>query len=434
MKKVILVQRKMAYERDYLGELASLAEVAGYEPVAKVIQTREPDSRYEIGKGKVRELASLVKSLKVDKVIFFNELKPVQHHNLTKELGVEVMDRFQLILEIFVKRAGTKEAKLQIELASLKKELSLIRDYIHFAKINEYPGFLSGGEYSLRVHEKRIKHRIARIERELERIRRVKEEKYDRRALTGAYQITLTGYTGSGKTTLFNLLSKEEGYIDGKPFATLSTTTRRIRILGHPFLISDTIGFIDSLPPLLLEAFYTTLEEICMADIVLILVDASEPLSELRRKLTTSLNTLDEIGATYVSKLLVLNKVDMISREELKARMELVRELFKGESIPISAKKSINVESLKRALIRLLPDYKVYKVEVPLSMTHLNGLLGAIYENSYIYRINVKGDMVRMVIGVKGKWAPILKGMVEELSGSLVELKENLRVKIRTPP
>ncbi|OYT62892.1 MAG: GTPase HflX [Thermofilum sp. ex4484_15] len=432
MERVILVQRKLPHERNYLDELASLAEVAGYIPVAKVVQVRKPDSKYEIGKGKVRELAILVRKLKVRKVIFFNELKPVQLHNLMKELGVEVIDRFQLILEIFIKRAGTKEAKLQIELASLRKELSLLKDYIHFAKINEFPGFLSGGEYSLRYHEKRIKRRIARIVRELENIRRAKEYKYDKRALTGVYQVTLTGYTGSGKTTLFNVLSKEEGYVDGKPFATLSTTTRRVRILGHPFLISDTIGFIDSLPPLLLEAFYTTLEEICMADIALILVDASEPLGEVERKLVTSLDTLDEIGATYVNKLIVLNKIDKITDEELKERTDLVKGYFDGYVVAISAERLINLDELKLYLLKVLPEYRSYKLLIPLEDNRLNGLIGEIYENSYIHSVGIKDGMLELKVGAKGAWAPVMKGIVDELGGRFIELEEDLRTKVRT--
>ncbi|RLE86129.1 MAG: GTP-binding protein HflX, partial [Thermoprotei archaeon] len=190
--KVAIVQRRLRRERNLLFELKELAKAAGYDVVLELEQVRKPDSRYQIGYGKAKELAELVKEKGIEKVIFFNELKPVQIHNLSKLLGVDVIDRITLILEIFARRAGSKEAKLQIELAMLKKQLSYLKEQLHLAKLGELPGYLGGGEYIIDSYREHVARRITKIKRELEKIRARKNIYWRRRSLAEVPTIVLT--------------------------------------------------------------------------------------------------------------------------------------------------------------------------------------------------------------------------------------------------
>jgi len=369
MVRAILVERRYPGEKSYLYELRELAEAAGYEVVGEVVQVRAPDSSYQIGRGKVEELAELVKTKEAQKVIFFNELKPVQVYNLQRKLGVEVIDRFELILEIFAQRAGSREAKLQIELARLKRQLPFIKEALHLAKLDEYPGFLGGGEYVIDAYYKHVVRRIARIEEELYKLRRKKDERFYKRRERGIPFISITGYTGAGKTTLFKTLTGKSGYVDGKPFATLSTKTGRTSLLGRPALVSDTIGFIDSLPPLLLDSFYTTLGEILHSDLVLLVVDVSDEPEEIERKALASLDVLEELGVDMGRIVIAANKIDAV-QVPLAERLSILEELG-AEVVPISALKGEGLEDLKASLLKHLPDYVRVYLELPPSALYL---------------------------------------------------------------
>lgn len=363
-KRAIIVQRRTRFERDLLKELKELAEAAGYKVVCCLTQIRASSASYNIGKGKVLELKKLVKKFNVDRVIFFNELKPGQAYNLQRELGVEVIDRFELILEIFASRAGSREAKLQIELARLKRELSMIREYIHRVKIGELQGFMGGGRYAIDAYYRHVTKRISLIEECLEKIRKMKDARWRKRAFTGLYSVALTGYTGAGKTTLFNALTGLNEYSDGKPFATLSTKVRRVSIKGRPFLISDTIGFIDSLPELLLDAFYTTLGELLYSDLIILVLDISEELEEIKRKLEASLETLSRLSIPFNHLVLAANKIDLIDHEELSGRMKLLSK-YGLDIVPISAAKKYGLDELGEKLIEKLPSYVSIRLSVP---------------------------------------------------------------------
>ena len=421
MEKAVLVQRRLRNERSYLNELNELSKVAGYKVVGTLEQIRRPDPSYQIGYGKVKELVSLIRRLDASKVIFFNELKPVQVRNLIKELNVEVIDRFQLILEIFIKRAGTEEAKLQIELAQLKRNLSFVKDMISLSKRTEYPGFLSGGEYELNVYEQHIRKRIAKIERILEKIRQRKKDRYRKQVNTGSYTVTLTGYTGAGKTTLFNILAKEKKYIDGKPFATLSTVARRIKINGIPIILSDTIGFIDSLPPLLLDAFYTTLEEISVSDLILLLVDSNESLREIKRKLTASLNVLRQIGAINKPIIVVLNKIDLLDKKEILERCNILGEI-KLPCVSISAKRKINLENLFNRIEEYLPEYFNVLLEFRNDDNNDFSVIRKLYENSKVIRSEYTHELIKFEVFVKKSWLISNLGFIEKNQGRIVSL------------
>ncbi len=403
--RALLIQRRMPKERSMLYELRELAEAAGYEVVGEVEQVRVPDSSYNIGKGKVEEIADIIKKKDVEKVIFFNELKPVQAYKLRKKWKVDVIDRYELILEIFAKRAGSKEAKLQIELARLKRELSIIKEWINLAKRGEFPGFMGGGRYAFDAYYKHATSRISKIEEELEKIRKWKNLRFKRRKVSGVYSISLTGYTGAGKTTLFNALTGLNEYVDGKPFATLSTKSRRIKIEGIPVVISDTIGFIDSLPPLLMDAFYTTLGELAYSDLILMVVDISENEEEVKRKIETSLDVLSKLGIFREKVIVVANKIDK-ELNNLGKKLEIIRR-YHSKVIPLSALKRIGFEELKDNILRNLPELSdaIIKVKEGDKI-----IVSKLEENCHIYSISEYNGYLELLVKGRREWLKTLRG------------------------
>jgi GTP-binding protein HflX len=262
-----------------------LAESAGYTVVGKMEQTRLPDPRYQIGAGKVKELAELVKHTEAQKIIFDNPLKSVQAYNLAKATNVEAIDRFQLILEIFSKKATTTEAQLQIELARQRYELAHAKERVRLAKKGEQPGFMGLGAYEVDVYYEAVKRQVHTIHRKLKKIREKRLLHRERREKLGFKSISLAGYTNAGKSSLFNSLTEEEVPVDKALFTTLSTTTRLVELSNRKMLLTDTVGFIDRLPLTLIEAFHSTLEETIYSDLIVLLVDLSEPISVIEKKL-----------------------------------------------------------------------------------------------------------------------------------------------------
>jgi GTP-binding protein HflX len=240
-------------------------------------QTRRPDARYQIGPGKVEELAKLVEETGADKVIFDNPLRTLQNYNLAKATHVEVIDRFQLILELFNRRATTTEAKLQIQLATLKNELKHAREKVRLSKGSEQPGFMGLGAYEADVYKDAIKLQVQTILKKLAAIRKKRVLQRERRTALGFQTISLAGYTSAGKSTLFNALTEETALVDKSLFTTLSTQTRMVEFSRRRFLLTDTVGFIDRLPIGLIEAFHSTLEETIYAALIVLVVDLSEP-------------------------------------------------------------------------------------------------------------------------------------------------------------
>lgn len=407
---VILVERRLKGEKSLLHELKDLAEAAGYVVVGVVSQIREPDPRFNIGEGKVAEIADLVKSKGAKKVIFFNELKPRQAYNLAKELKVEVIDRFDLILEVFSRRAGSREAKLQIDLARLKRELSFAKEWLRLAKIGELHGFMGGGEYAIDTYYKHVKRRVTKIEGELIKLRARKAERWHRRSIeSGLYYLALTGYTGAGKTTLFVALTGRDSYVDGRPFATLSTKMGRAIIDGRPVIVSDTVGFIDHLPPQLLDAFYTTLGEVVLADLVLLVFDASEELTEIERKLTASLATLQSLGVDRSRILTVANKIDLVDGETLERALQVARGLGL-EPVAVSARTGVGLNSLKAKILGKLPNYATAEIEL-LTASELSKLSRYVY----IRQITEYNGRVRAVVEGREEW---LKAFISKLKKS----------------
>lgn len=370
--RVIGVIRTSRQERLKREEFEELLRSAGYEVLAIVEQRREEHPRYNIGKGKLEELKELVKELRPDKVVFANKLTPSQAYNLWKELRVDVIDRWQLVLEIFEKRAHSKEAKLQVELASLQYEIPLVKEAIRRIRLGDRAGFKGMGEYQTQQYLKHIRYRMGRIRKELERVRADREVKRKRREEMGFLLVALAGYTNAGKSTLLNALAGENVEARHQMFTTLDTTTRRFKLGRKRVLVTDTVGFIDNLPPFIVEAFHSTLEEIVKADIVILVLDASEPWAEIRRKALASIRVLRELKALDKPMIVALNKIDLIKEADLLEKKRLLLDLLEETApnvrsvVGISAKEE-NLEELYRALeeiIRELPKYRAFRVVI----------------------------------------------------------------------
>ncbi len=294
--------------------------------------------------------------MKAKKIIFDNPLKSVQAYNLAKATGVEAIDRFQLILEIFTRRATTTEAQLQIQLAKLKYELAHAKERVRLAKKGEQPGFMGLGAYEVDVYYEAVKKQIHTIQKKLRKIREKRVLHRERRAELGFSSISLAGYTNAGKSSLFKALTDEEVPVDASLFTTLSTTTRLVKLSKKKFLLTDTVGFIDRLPLTLIEAFRSTLEETIYSDLILLVVDISESISLIKRKLDVSLETIEQIGASGIPIITALNKIDLLSPEEIHQRLEMLKEKA-PKSIPISALHKTNIEMLKQEILRTLGNY-----------------------------------------------------------------------------
>ncbi len=351
-------------------EFEELLRSAGYEILAIVEQIREEHPKYNIGPGKLQEVKELIKELNPDRVIFANPLTPSQSFNVTKELKIDVIDKWQLVLEIFEKRAHSKEAKLQVELANLQYELPLVKEAIRRIKLGDKAGFKGMGEYQTQQYLKHIRYRMGKIRKELEKVKADREVKRKRREEVGFILVALAGYTNAGKSTLLNALADENIEAKTQMFTTLDTTTRRFTINGKRALVTDTVGFIDDLPPFIVEAFHSTLEEIVRADIVLLVLDSSEPWREIKRKLLASIEVLKELKALDKPILIVLNKKDLTSEEDISDKKRAIEGLINRKGITISGIVSISakerdLQELYRALENLmftLPKYRLFEI------------------------------------------------------------------------
>jgi len=318
MARVILIHYPDRYESE---EANALAKAVGYEVVGSLTQRYLARAKYGVGEGKAGEASELVRETNAEKVIFDSPLTTSQSYNLAKLCKVEVEDREKLILEIFAKRASTAEAKLQVELAELAYELPKARDKVRMAKAGEQPGFFGLGKYEVDVYVRMMKKRVSTLKKKVREVSERREIFRYRREKTGYPTVAITGYTGVGKTTLFNRLTGEEKEVDAGVFTTLSPTTRGIDIGRRRILVTDTVGFISRLPHFLIEAFKSTLEEVSMATVVLLLVDASLPAERMALNCRSCFETLSELDVPDSRILTVMNKSDLVSREELGEKM-----------------------------------------------------------------------------------------------------------------
>jgi GTP-binding protein HflX len=309
---------------EYLEELRFLAVTAGAKPLRRFIQKLDrPDPRTFIGAGKLQEIKDYVKEHEVDIVIFDDELSPSQLRNLEKSLEVKILDRNNLILDIFAARARTSYARTQVELAQYEYLLPrLTRMWTHLQKQRGGIGMKGPGEKEIETDRRIVRDRIANLK---DKLRSIDRQMSTQRQNRGEFiRVALVGYTNVGKSTIMNLLSKSEVLAENKLFATLDTTVRKVVMENIPFLLSDTVGFIRKLPTQLIESFKSTLDEVREADLLLHVVDISHPSFEAQ--IAVVRQTLKEIGAGEKTQILVFNKMDAYSNPDAPVEGEVIED------------------------------------------------------------------------------------------------------------
>ncbi len=300
-KVLVIIPRS---EKDDMDELLALLDTAGYDPV-HIVPVR---SENYISRSKLNEIEYLLEEADVDQIVFYGNPKPSIVSRLMKVTGKEVIDRTLLILEIFKMHAGSKEAKIQIELARLKHITPLIRELVRRKRMGEMPGFMGPGMYDVEKYYRHIKARITRLRRELARIKNRRE--IMRRNRRGIPSVAIVGYASAGKTSLFNKLTGEAKPVGEEYFTTLQTKHKSVKFKGRKIVFIDTVGFIRNVPPEIIEAFHATLEETASSDLIIFVLDVSEPFEKVIQKLDAGLSVLSRIDADTVPLVIALNKID----------------------------------------------------------------------------------------------------------------------------
>jgi GTP-binding protein HflX len=389
-----------------LSEIGQLAAAAGYEVVGELTQTRTEDAAFMFGEGKVAELRDLVRRTGAGAVIIDNDVGPYQTFNIGGKLpeGVEVVDRFTLILEIFGQRANTRKAQLQVELAELRYELPRAEAKASLAKRDERPGFMGLGEYDESV-ERDIKRQISEIRDELASIAEKEEARREQRRDSGFDLVALAGYTNAGKSTLMRRLADELAVDENAErhrdldttaesqdmlFTTLGTTTRRAEMEKRDVLLTDTVGFIADLPHWLVESFESTLDSVYRADLVLLVVDASESVEAMREKLVTSHDTLYERNEAPV--VTVFNKIDRLEPGALADKRAALSGVA-PDPIAVSAKTGAGVAELRDRVEAALPDWERERLVLPVSDESMS-LVSWVHDHGYVAEETYAGDQV----------------------------------------
>jgi GTP-binding protein HflX len=350
-ERAVLVGVGPGVAEEDLDELAALADSAGADPVARVVQSRGgPDPATFVGKGKLEDLHATVHSNGADAVILDHELTPGQLRSLEERLGVKVIDRTALILDIFALHARSREGKAQVELAQLNYLLPRLRGWGEaMSRLGGGIGTRGTGETKLEVDRQHINRRLAKLRRDLRSLARTRETKRARRQNSGVPQVAIAGYTNAGKSTLMNQMTGADVLVADQLFATLDPTTRRLQLPGGRWAtVTDTVGFVSKLPHDLVEAFHSTLEEVTLAELVVHVADASSP--ELDRQIDAVRRVLGEIGAGDLPEVLALNKVDLVAGSE---RARLARR-FAG-SASVSALTGEGIQGLLETVEAALP-------------------------------------------------------------------------------
>lgn len=331
---------------DSLNELKQLAETAGAEVLTKVTQKREhPDNALFFGKGKLEELSLLIQEYSANLIIFDDELSASQQRNIEQILGIKVLDRTSLILDIFAQRARSHEGKLQVELAQLRYTLPRIGGQgLILSRLGGGIGTRGPGETKLEVDKRRIRSRINDIEKQIDSMKKHRNLHRENRASSNLPTVALVGYTNAGKSTLLNSLTAADVLAEDKLFATLDPTTRKIILAnGQEALITDTVGFIQKLPHQLVSAFRATLEEVKAVDLLLHVIDSSH--TNVQQQQTSVISVLKELDAADKATINVFNKIDKIENDD---KLKIL--LQTSDSIGISAKKSMGLDLLLKKI------------------------------------------------------------------------------------
>jgi GTPase len=371
---VIQKDQKDLQVQEYLDELAFLAETAGATTMKRFTQKlAHPDSRTFVGKGKLEEIKKYVEQRDIDVVIFDDELTGAQIGNIEKEVNVKVIDRSDLILDIFARRAKTAQAKAQVELAQYQYILPRLRGmWKHLERLGGGIGTRGPGETEIETDRRIVRDKISLLRK---RLAEIDKQAFTQRKERGEFiRVSLVGYTNVGKSTIMNLLSKSEVLAENKLFATLDTTTRKIVYETTPFLLSDTVGFIRKLPHHLVESFKSTLDEVREADILMHVVDVSHPNYE--EQIGVVNKTLQELKCFEKPTLTIFNKIDLYAKNtfdewlEESTKEQILRDLEQrwqgetgGNAIFISALEKTNIELLRKTILDKVRE--IYRVRYP---------------------------------------------------------------------
>ncbi len=359
---------------EYLDELAFLAETAGAQTVKRFVQKLTmPDSRTFVGKGKLEEIRNYIQGKNIDLIIFDDELTGSQIKNIQEVVKIKTIDRSDLILDIFARRARTAQAKVQVELAQYQYILPRLRGmWTHLERQGAGIGSRGPGETEIETDRRIIKDKISLLRK---RLKEIEKQSYTQRKERGEFiRVSLVGYTNVGKSTLMNLLSKSDVIAENKLFATLDTTTRKVVFENTPFLLSDTVGFIRKLPHHLVESFKSTLDEVREADILIHVVDISHEQHEDQIGVVNK--TLQEINAFDKPIITVFNKMDLYAERNFdewlheEVKHQIIQELndkwhnvTEGNSIFISAKERQNIDSLRDFILTRVRE--MYTIRYP---------------------------------------------------------------------
>ncbi len=387
-----------------LEELELLSRNIGIYPIERFVQRRAfVDPKWYLGRGKVEKLAKIVEAFGIEYVIVDDEITALQKKNLEDATSAKVLDRTQVILEIFAKHAESEEGKIQVELAKLQYELPRIVGFgKEMSRLGGGIGTRGPGEQILQRKRSVIRKRISLLKKKLEEIRRRREVQRKKRDEGALYRVSIVGYTNSGKSSLLNALSKgKDAKVADELFATLQPITRRVKLpSGRVVLISDTVGFIRKLPHTIVEAFKATLEEIKNSDLLIHVVDISDPFYET--KIEESLKVLKEIGADDIPRLTLFNKIDLVSREMIELSMERF-----PDALFSSVRKGVGIaEVLERVENELSKLEETVRCLVPVNN------IGKIY--SYLDRISLEDQRL-----TDGRFELVLRGRRDLISEAI---------------
>ncbi len=359
---------------EYLDELAFLAETAGAITVKRFTQKlAHPDSRHFVGKGKLEEIRNYLKGKDIGVVIFDDELTGAQINNIEKELEVKTIDRSDLILDIFARRAKTAQARAQVELAQYQYILPRLRGmWKHLERLGGGIGTRGPGETEIETDRRIVRDKITLLKK---RLAEIDKQAFTQRKDRGEFiRVALVGYTNVGKSTLMNLLSKRDVFAENKLFATLDTTTSKVVYENTPFLLSDTVGFIRKLPHHLVESFKSTLDEVREADILLHVVDVSHPNYEDQIGVVNK--TLQELNAAEKPSLTIFNKMDLYEKQtfdewlEEDTKKEILHDLYDrwqnetgGNAVFVAAVERRNLDGLRKTILDKVR--KLYRIRYP---------------------------------------------------------------------
>jgi len=385
-----------------LDELAGLASAAGAEVALRVLQDRaRPDAATFLGSGKVAWLATACDEARIDVVIFDNELSPAQLRNLEKALRRTVVDRTQLILDIFARRARTREGKLQVELAQLKYLMPrLVGSADALSRLGGGIGTRGPGETKLETDRRRIRHRVSVLGKEIDQVRQRRSQLRERRHKAAVPIVSLVGYTNAGKTTLFNALTGDDAVVSNALFVTLDPLVRKVKLPDRrALLVSDTVGFIDRLPHSLVAAFRATLEEVAEADLLLHVIDASS--AERDRHIAAVHTVLAEVGAERVPAIEVFNKCDRLDAGE-RARLAAIH----PHSLCVSALTGEGRDELIAAIeSRLALDTALVSLEFDAHDEQQRAQIGQLYRVARVLRhvvadghVTIEAEMPRRLV------------------------------------